>query len=74
MRSRELESGVCRTRDFKSFAVCTAPRVLGVPLLYVLFYIYLFIYSGVLARAKHARSGAPWVRNLVNYPSEKIWL
>ena len=27
--------------------------------------------SGALAR--EARSGAPWVKNVVNYPSEKIW-
>lgn len=26
MRNCELESGVYRTHDFKSFAVCTAPR------------------------------------------------
>ena len=33
--------------------------------------IYLIV---ELSRARGARSGAPWVTNLVNYPSEKIWL
>ena len=38
-----------------------------------LFRSFIFIHLQRSSRVRSARSGTPWVKNVVNYPSEKIW-